>query len=46
MNAAKDALLHYVERRDAIDRDQHRRLVAELKKAQEEFLRLSAHLDE
>ena len=38
MNSAKDALLRYIEKQDAIDRDQHQRLVARLKKAQAEFL--------
>ncbi len=46
MNAAKDALLDYVEQRKAIHRDQHRRLVARLKKAQAEFLRAISELGE
>jgi len=46
MNAAKDALLQYVERQDAIDRDHHRRLVARVKKAQAEFLQAISKLGE
>ncbi len=46
MNAAKDALLNYVERRQAIDRDHHRRLVAQLKKAQAHFLKAISELGE
>jgi hypothetical protein len=44
MNAAKDALLNYIEERQAIDRDRHQRLVAQLKKAQAEFLRAISEL--
>ena len=46
MNSAKDALLRYVERQDAIDRDHHRWLVARLKKAQAEFLKAISKLGE
>ena len=46
MNTAKDALLQYVERRDTIDRDHHRRLVARFKKAQVEFLKAISKLGE
>lgn len=46
MNSAKDALLSYIEGRKPIDRDQHRRLVARLKKAQAEFLKAIAELGE
>jgi hypothetical protein len=46
MNAAKDALLNYIESGKAIDRDRHRRLVAQLKKAQAEFLRAISQLGE
>jgi hypothetical protein len=46
MNAAKDALLKYVEGRQAIGRDQHRRLVAQLKKAQADFLKAISELGE
>ena len=45
-NAAKDALLNYVEGRQAIDRDHHRRLVAQLKKAQADFLKAISELGE
>ncbi len=38
MLAAKEALLGYVEGRDALDRDDYRRLVARVKKAEAEFL--------
>jgi len=44
MNAAKDALLNYIEGREAIDRDRHRRLLAQLKKTQAEFLRAISEL--
>jgi hypothetical protein len=40
LNAAKEALLKYIEAGQLIDRDRHRRLVARLKKAQAEFLKL------
>jgi len=46
MNAAKDALLDYIEGRKAIDRDRHRRLVAQLKKAQADFLKAISELGE
>ena len=46
MNAAKDALLSYIEGREAINRDQHRRLVAQLKKAQADFLKAISELGE
>ena len=46
MNAAKDALLKYIEGRQAIDRDRHRRLVAQLKKAQADFLKAISELGE
>jgi hypothetical protein len=39
MNSARDTLLHYIEGRKTIDRDAHRRLVPQLKRAQAEFLR-------
>ncbi len=44
MRAAKNALLRYIEERQAIDRDRHQRLVAQLKKAQAEFLRVILEL--
>jgi hypothetical protein len=46
MNTAKEALLKYVEARHPIDRDEHRRLVARLKKAQAEFFEAISHLGE
>jgi hypothetical protein len=46
MNAAKDALLHYIEEQEAIDHDHHRRLVAQLKKAQADFLKAISELSE
>jgi len=46
MNAAKEALLNYIEGREAIDRDRHRRLVAQLKKAQADFLKAISELGE
>lgn len=46
MNAAKDALVNYIETGKVIDRDRHRRLVAQLKKAQAEFLRAISDLGE
>ncbi len=46
MNAAKDALLNYIENGKTIDRDHHRRLVAQLKKAQAAFLKAISQLGE
>ncbi len=46
MNAAKDGLLKYVETPKTLDRDQHRRLVAELKRAEAEFMRATSLLNE
>lgn len=46
MNAAKDALLKYIEERQAISHDHHRRLVAQLKKAQADFLKAISELGE
>ena len=46
MNAARDALMDYIERRQAIDRDLYRRLTAQLKKAQADFLRAISELGE
>jgi hypothetical protein len=46
MNAAKDALLKYIEEQKAIDRNRHRQLVAQLKKAQADFLRAISELGE
>ena len=45
MNAAQEALLKYIEKRELIDRDSHRRLVARLKKTQAEFLKAISELD-
>lgn len=45
MNEAKHALLEYIERREPIHRDRHARLVARLKKAQAEFLKVLSELD-
>lgn len=42
MNSAKEALLHYVESRKTLDRDRYQRLVAQVKKAEAEFLKLVA----
>jgi hypothetical protein len=46
MNAAKDALLNYIERHEAIDRDHHRRLASRLKKAEADFLKAISELGE
>jgi hypothetical protein len=46
MNAARDALLNYIERRESLDRDRHRRLLARLKKAEAEFQKVVAELGE
>ncbi len=46
VNAAKEALLTYVERREAIDREQHQRLMAKVKRAEAELLRAIAELGE
>jgi hypothetical protein len=46
MNSAKDALLQYIEKQNTIDRDNHRRLVVRLKKAQAQFLNAISELGE
>lgn len=46
MNAAKEELLSYIERRKNIDREHHRRLLARVKKAQAELMRAIAGLGE
>jgi len=46
MNAAKDALLKYVERRKQLDGDEYRRLVAHLKKAQTAFFDAISQLND
>jgi hypothetical protein len=38
MSSAREALLSYVERREALDGEQYRRLVARVKKAEAEFM--------
>ena len=45
MNNAKDALLNYVESGNTIHQDQYRRLVAQVKKAEAEFLRAVSELE-
>jgi hypothetical protein len=44
MNAAKDALLQYVERQDTIDRVHYQRLFARVKKTQAEFFKAISKL--
>jgi len=44
MNAAKEALMSYIEKAKPIDRDQHRRLLARVKKAEAEFMKAAAEL--
>jgi hypothetical protein len=44
MNDAKEALLSYIEGRKPIDRDQHRRLLVRLKKAQQDFMKAISEL--
>jgi hypothetical protein len=46
MNEAKNAIFHYIKRPESIDRDLHARLVARLKKAQAEFLKVLSELDQ
>ena len=45
MNIARDALLSYVESRTALDRDHYGRLVAQVKKAEAQFLKAISKLD-
>jgi hypothetical protein len=45
MNAAREALLQYVERPGTRDRDEYRRLVARVKKAEAEFMRAQSSFD-
>lgn len=40
MNSARKALLNYVEQRTELDGEQYRRLVARVKKAEAEFMRV------
>jgi hypothetical protein len=42
MNDAREALLAYVERREALDPADYRRLVANVKRAEADFLRVAA----
>lgn len=44
MNEAAETLLKYIAGRQSIARDQHARLVARLKKAQAEFLKVLSEL--
>jgi hypothetical protein len=44
MNAAREALLNYVERREQLDGEQYRRLVTRVKKAEAEFMNVVASL--
>lgn len=46
MIAAQEALLRNIETHASIDREDHRRLQAKLKKAKAEFLQAVARLDE
>ena len=45
MNAAKEALLSYIERHKPIERTDHRRLVARLKKVEQDFMNAVSELD-
>lgn len=45
MNAAKDALLNYVESAETLDHDRYLRLVARVKRAEAEFMKALAELD-
>lgn len=45
MNNAREALLNYVESRKALDRDHYRRLVAQVKKAEAEFMKAISALE-
>jgi hypothetical protein len=45
MTAAREALLSYIEGKKPVDRADHRRLVARLKKAEQDFMRAIAELD-
>lgn len=44
MNAAKDALLKYVESGDSLEHDHYSRLVARVKRAEAEFLKALSEL--
>ena len=45
MTAAREALLSCIEGKKPVDRTDHRRLVARLKKAEQDFMRAIAELD-
>lgn len=45
MHAAKEALLSYIEGRTPIQRDDHRRLLTRVKKAEQEFMKAISGLD-
>lgn len=45
MNAAKESLLSYIEGKKPLDRNDHRRLVARLKKAEQDFMKVISELD-
>lgn len=45
MNAAKESLLSYIEGRKPVDRSDYRRLVARLKKAEQDFMKAISELD-
>jgi len=45
LNTAREVLLSYVEARKPIDRDQHSRLLARLKRAEQEFMKAVAKRD-
>jgi capsule polysaccharide export protein KpsE/RkpR len=44
MNTAKQELLEYVQRRDKLDGDRYRKLVAKVKRTEAEFIKLRAEL--
>ena len=45
MNNARDALLNYVESRKTLDGDHYRRLVAQVKRAEAEFMKAISALE-
>ena len=45
MNAAKEALLSHIEGRKPIEQADHRRLLARLKKAEQDFMKAISELD-
>jgi len=45
MNKAKDALLSYVESGNTLHQDSYRRLVAQVKKAEAEFMKAVSELE-